>query len=390
MSAADAFVGELLSWAPRRLIPQTALAFAITILLYPSVPTSTNRFLVILPLFIFFFGLWSQFGYRLRSIFEGRSDEINTSDFMRTESFITGILEGERSFAEDVVGSGVNTRRAVIFIASAIAGEVGFYGLIITLMFALNRIYLVLSGFDVLAKLGTDGVSIAAFAVIVALAVSFLLQVRKMEFQGGDGGSKQTPNEDTTFAMNLLRRYMVDNTVTLARQASPLLRGFLPLISIPTIVEPFAMDNVLGLYRPDEFKKTIEQAKKEELIIPLDKGAYDALMQVHEDGSGLPDISVISGEELLHASFPGTGQVALKPSKCSFKLKTGVGFLNIAAFKACYQGWEPRTAFRTPKIRRTTVFYVFGMGNEPLIAKLKTRFKLKLVVMANQAIPCEE
>ncbi len=390
MSAADAFVGELLSWAPRRLIPQTALAFAITVLLYPVVPTPTNRFLVILPSFIISFLLWSQFGYRLKSIFEGRTSEVSTSDFMRTESFITGILEGERSFAEDIVGEGVNARKAAVFIASAVAGEAGFYGLIISLMFALNRVYLVLSGFDALGRLSSDALSIAAFAVIVSLAVSFLMQVRKMDFQGG--GEKPRPSEETTFALNIVRRYMVDNTVRLARQASPILRGFLPLISVPTIVEPFAMDSVIGLYRPDDFKKTIEQAKKEGLITPLEQGDYDALMEADEDGSGLTDISVLSGEELLHVSFPGAekGQPGRRLSKCSFKLKTGVGFLNVAAFKACYQGWEPRTAFRTPKIRRTTVFYVFGMGNESLIAKLKTRFKLKLVIMANQAIPCEE
>jgi hypothetical protein len=391
MSVADALFGELLSWTPRRLIPQILLALSISIFFYSGTLGWASDFVFIVPLFVGGFLVWGSFSYFLKSIFNETSGEKDKPGSFNMLSFIKGVLEGDRSFASDLKSSDPSMKRIFKFMIFAIAGMIAFYGMLVAGVLALNRIYLVGTSIDLLEKLDSDKVGIALFFAIVSFAISFTMQAQGVEFDSGSSAEAGASDENRIFATNAIRRYFIDNSVNMAREVAPLLRSFLPLISIPTLVKPFSMDSVAGVYRPEGFLKTIGEVKNQGMIAPADQGAYDKLMQTGEEGTGLTDLSVLTGDQLLEATFSigGDGLKGMNVPRCNFTI-IGGGFIGIAAFRACYQVWDPRRAFRTPQMRKTTVFHLLGVGNESAVSRMKSRFKLKLLLMTSQAVPCEE
>src|SRR3989442_10400345 len=121
MSVADALFGELLSWTPRRLIPQILFAHSVSIFLYPGTLGWASHFMFIVPLFVGGFLVWGSFSYFLKSIFNETPAEKEKPGSINILSFIKGVIEGERSFATDLMTSDPSMKRIFKFIMFTIA-----------------------------------------------------------------------------------------------------------------------------------------------------------------------------------------------------------------------------------------------------------------------------
>jgi hypothetical protein len=303
-------------------------------------------------------------------------------------SFIKGVLEGERSFASDLLSSDPSMKRVFRFVLLSIMGIVSFYVVLGAGILAINRVYLIITSVDLLAKLASERYGVSAFLASASFAISLVMQVRKGEFNESAPMGSGVSGEDKLFRASIIRRYVIDNSIKFAREGALLVRGFLPLASIPTLVDPLTIDSVVGVYSPKGFLKTISELTSQGLIVSTDKSSYDRLIQTKDNGKSLTDLSALTADELLDAIFSNEGEQPKKMNvpRCQFRVNGG-GFLVVAAFGTYYQAWNQRGLHRKPIMKKTTVLVLLGLGNEEAVLRIKGRLLLKLFPMNIPRIP---
>lgn len=313
MSITDLFVGELLNWAPMKTIPQIVLAFAICILIYPSIAGLGANFLFIIIFLSFTFVIWGMYSYYLRGVFNNALWKNKKEYSENLLSLTKDIIEGNRSLVGGIKSylwpSGHLSKenwkaikRPLGFMGKSIIGIISFYGILIATLFGLNATYLVISSFDLLARLGIDGMGVAAFLVIIAFVISFMMQVRRMEFQPIRPDAS-IPISEKELSTNIIRRYLLEDDMRWSGRAAPILRGLFPLTSIPTLEKPVNIAIITGIYEFKNFLDIIKEGVKDKIIESLDSQEYDKLITVHEHKAALTNISALTQEQLFEVIF---------------------------------------------------------------------------------------